>query len=435
MQKKDKNATVRKKLVQMYQEEKYIKRVDAFWKTFHENMSKIIPSFKGEIDFKAHDFMGKALRKVHPDLDYYFIPSSARHMQLTISVSSRMDLYPVVDLLWNKCRRVGKTWSFCFRRQREKYDFVKFFVEVRTGGNLDEYQFFGSLDNLNRINLMFIHKDAVTIENQYKAVNELTEGLCLLIGEITHRIWIGTLDIISQCPREEKIYPLSSLPQFVDEKIKEAKKRLPKEPFATIDGAAQWLGIDFEPPENCDYTGRSDMITSCTMLPEVIESAFNDARFYSARFSNFDEIFCYLKMERWMTNDEADNEKYKEDLIDELNMALRKNKMGMVTGAGTGLKYSYIDFVISNVARGGRIIQSKLRKFKIPRNAWILFFDSEKEAQWIGVYDDTPAPPLPDFENRGIHGIGKKIDRLLEKKFKLGKPKGDYSKNSLSSEE
>ena len=103
-------------------------------------------------------------------------------------------------------------------------------------------------------------------------------------------------------------------------------------------------------------------------------------------------------------------------MIEELNIGLRKNKMWIVIGAGTGLKYAYIDFVISNIPRGGRIIQSKLRKFKITKNAWLMFFDSSMEAKWINVYDDTPPPVLPDFENRGFFGVEKKLNKLLEKK-------------------
>lgn len=436
MEEKKEKTKVRKKLVQFYQEEKYLKRVDAFWNAFNENYLKIVPAFKREIDFKVHPFMRKILKKVHPDLEYYFIPFSYRHMELTISIRSRIDLYPVVDMLWEKCRRKGRLWSFCFRRQKYSYDLVKFFVENRIGGNLDEFKFFGTLDRLNHINLMFVHKDATTFENQIRLVDQLCEGMQLLIGERNHRIWIGSFDLITQCPREEKIYPLCELDKFVQEKIEEAKKRLPKEPYATIDGTAQWLGIDFEPNQSCDYTGRSDMITCCTMLPEVIESADKDVRFYSERFSNFDEIFCYLKMERWKAGDEQDNDTYKENLIDELNMALRKNKMGMVTGTGTGSKYAYIDFVISNIPKAGRIIQSKLRKFKITKNAWILFFDSEKEAQWISIYDDTPPPPLPDFENRGFNGpLGRKLDKIIDQKLRDDDRKKRHSKKSLSNEE
>lgn len=411
----------RKRLVHFYQEEKYRKRVDAFWSTFSENAAKVIPAFKGKNDFKVHDVLGKALKKVHPDLEYYLFPRGERHMELVISIRSRMDLYPVVDLMWEKCRTIGRAWCFSFRRQREYYDFVKFLVEIRTGGNLDEFQFSGNLDSLNRINLLFIHKDAVSVDNQFKLVDMLCEGLCFIIGEKNQRVWMGSFDLISQSPREEKIYPLRDLPKFFDEKIEEAKKRLPKEPYGTIEGTAQWVGIDFEPPEDCDYTGRSDMITLCTMVPEVIESAYNEIRFYSERFTNFEETFCYLKMERWKTNDEEENEEYKQKLIEELNLGLRKNEIGMVVGVGTGLKYAYIDFVISNISRGGRIIQSKLRKFKVTKNAWIMFFDSAMESKWIGVYDDTPPPLMPDFEYRAAKGISKRMSKILDKKLKTDK--------------
>jgi hypothetical protein len=242
-----------------------------------------------------------------------------------------------------------------------------------------------------------------------------------LIGEKIHRVWIGSFDIISQCPPDEKILPIRELSNFVNEKIEEARKRLPREPYGIIDGMGEWVGINFEPPENCDYTGRSDMISMCTMAPEVIESAHNDIRFYSERFSKFNEIFCYLKMERWIHDDEEKYEDYKTKLIDELNLGLRKNQIGMVTGAGSGLKYSYIDFVISNIPRGARIIQSKLRKIqKSQKNAWIMFFDSAMEANWIGVYDDSPPPLLPDFENRGLYGFEKDLNKLIEKKLKQG---------------
>jgi hypothetical protein len=409
--------TEKKSLVHFYQEEKYLKRVDAFWKAFQENAALIIPAFHRKNDFKPHQFLDRILRKVHPDLDYYFIPRSMRSMDLVISISSRVDLYPLVDLMWKKCRTIGRSWGFCFQRPRYDYELIKLLVEVRSKGNLDEYMFSGSLDHLNRINILFIHKDATTVENKCKAIDVLSEGISFLIGERTQRVWVGSLDIISQIPGDEKVYPIRALPQFIDEKVEEARKRLPKEPYGIIDGMGEWVGIDFDPPEECDYTGRSDMVTMCTMLPQVIESYHNDYSFYSERFSNFNETFCYLKMERWRQNDEMENEEYKIKLIDELNMGLRKNKMGMVIGAGTGLKYAYIDFVISNIPRGGRIIQSKLRKFKITKNAWIMFFDSSMEANWINVYDDTPPPVLPDFESRGIFGIEKKLNKLLEKKI------------------
>ena len=91
--------------------------------------------------------------------------------------------------------------------------------------------FSGSLDHLNRINILFIHKDATTIENKYKAIDELSEGISFLIGERKQRAWVGSLDIISQIPGDEKVYPIRALPKFIDEKWKKQEKGFPKNPM------------------------------------------------------------------------------------------------------------------------------------------------------------------------------------------------------------
>ena len=69
---------------------------------------------------------------------------------------------------------------------------------------------------------------------------------------------MGWPDIISQIPEMRKcIY--CALPKFIDEKWKKQEK-LQKNPM--LQSMAWGVGrIDFEPPEDCDYTGRSDMVT------------------------------------------------------------------------------------------------------------------------------------------------------------------------------
>ena len=29
--------------------------------------------------------------------------------------------------------------------------------------------------------------------------------------------------------------------------------------------------------------------------------------------------------------------------------------------------------------------------------AWLLFFDADRQAEWFGIWDDSPPPPLVDF--------------------------------------
>ena len=39
-------------------------------------------------------------------------------------------------------------------------------------------------------------------------------------------------------------------------------------------------------------------------------------------------------------------------------------------------------------------IRLVLSKGGLPKRTWLLFHDADLAAQWYGVYDDTPDPPL-----------------------------------------
>jgi hypothetical protein len=66
---------------------------------------------------------------------------------------------------------------------------------------------------------------------------------------------------------------------------------------------------------------------------------------------------------------------------------------GCVIGGGTGLRYSYIDLALANVYAALPLIKTRLRAGNINRRSWLLFFDATLAEEWIGIYDDSPAPP------------------------------------------
>jgi hypothetical protein len=39
-------------------------------------------------------------------------------------------------------------------------------------------------------------------------------------------------------------------------------------------------------------------------------------------------------------------------------------------------------------------VRKALRKLKVPERSWILFFDADLGAEWVGVYPETPEPPI-----------------------------------------
>ena len=46
-----------------------------------------------------------------------------------------------------------------------------------------------------------------------------------------------------------------------------------------------------------------------------------------------------------------------------------------------------------------KVIEEFLRAEGAPKRSWLLFFDTELEAEWIGLWFDSPAPPMPDWES------------------------------------
>lgn len=83
-----------------------------------------------------------------------------------------------------------------------------------------------------------------------------------------------------------------------------------------------------------------------------------------------------------------------EAMPNEQNEALMKEKLGCVIGGGTGLRYSYIDFALVNFAKAIEIIQKILQIGKLTKRSWILFHNTVYQSQWIGVWDDSPPPPM-----------------------------------------
>jgi hypothetical protein len=128
------------------------------------------------------------------------------------------------------------------------------------------------------------------------------------------------------------------------------------------------------------------------------QNAHSSVPFDSIRFSRCGETFCHVKIDG---TEGLDEEKFadKAEIEDALDEALRDQEIGCVIGGGTGLKYSYVDLALVDVDRGAEIVKRVLRGGNIPKRTWILFFDTDLQARWIGVWDGAPPPPMLDFED------------------------------------
>jgi hypothetical protein len=73
---------------------------------------------------------------------------------------------------------------------------------------------------------------------------------------------------------------------------------------------------------------------------------------------------------------------------------LTKTQLGALVGGGTGLRYSYIDLALLDVEAAILLMREALRGGRLPKRSWFLFYDSVLAAEWVGVWDDSPLPPL-----------------------------------------
>jgi hypothetical protein len=124
----------------------------------------------------------------------------------------------------------------------------------------------------------------------------------------------------------------------------------------------------------------------------LIFATCSGVSFCSERFSRVGEMFCYLKIDG---GDGLDAAHFGDrgDIEDGLDAALIPAELGCVVGGGTGKMYAYIDLALLDVLAAAEAIRTVLRKGNINRRTWLLFHDADLADEWIGIYDDTPAPP------------------------------------------
>jgi hypothetical protein len=109
------------------------------------------------------------------------------------------------------------------------------------------------------------------------------------------------------------------------------------------------------------------------------------------------EWFCYLKLDAMDVPSEHRVE-FRAQFEDALNPQLLQAGVGGCIGGGSGLRYSYVDLALTDVNRAIPIIRQVLASCRAPLRSWLLFFDDELAREWVGVYQQTPEPPLATEE-------------------------------------
>jgi hypothetical protein len=339
--------------------------------------------------------MHRHLGSIHPGLMWEYGPAVRQEgHRLVITPEARRDLRPLVEQILARAPKIPG-WEFYAYRLAEDFEMAQQTVEARAEGDIANTWFRASINDVNKIDLTFTAPGyAPGDETAMNAVFVATETL---LGEYALDKWIGVIEVEAPGDDDES-RPIEELKLAIDALIGEIQASLPKHPYFRIaPDDVPWTSFELKPHEAEDWPGQEDLFVAISMLPAMWINAHRGESFDSVRFSNCGEVFCYVKIDGTAGLDGTAYED-RASIEDALNAVLRPAEAGCIVGGGTGMKYSYVDLALADVPKGTELVRRALRQGKIGRRTWIQFHDSDLQARWIGVWDDSPAPPMIDFD-------------------------------------
>ncbi len=369
--------------------EEALAKMDAWWEAFRGKADDLDALFHGRKEWNLPAWMNRHLQAIDERLMWEFGPNHAKGgHQLVITPESHKELRPLVQTLLERAPKIAG-WSFSPYRVAEETDIARQIVEARTGTALPErFSVRASAGEMNRIDLV-VESPAFPKSGKQQALHQSFVAVETMLGEETLDKWIGTIDVERSRPGRYSLPP-DRLKPTVEALIGSFRDQLPPQPLHAEPPPEQGSVIKLQPEKQPDYAGKEDMLVASTMQPQILLASLNDVTFYSERFSRHGERFAYLKIDGSEGAGKFADRTAIEEAIDS---ALRPNAAGCVLGGGTGLRYSYIDLAINNVEDTAKRLREVLREGQISTRSWLLFCDCEWRNEWIGFWDETPAPP------------------------------------------
>jgi hypothetical protein len=377
--------------------ERILSRIDAWWDEFSRNAERLEGLFRHVEDWDLPDWMHRHLQGIQPELMWEYGPAvKVRGHRLVITPETNSELRPLAEAIVARAPQL-KGWEFYSYRLAETLEAALSTVKSRSGLDISDVTVAMNVGDDNRIDLAFRWDRIQSSDDQaFDAAFVATESL---LGEKILDRWVGVINLVDhQTPPEhgQRFLPLDRMRPTFDALVNHTRSQLPAEPYSLSVDDGQWAGLKLQPEEARDYPERCDLLTSITCNPELIAATFSNGPFYSERYSRCKETFCYLKVDG--SDESATDYQDRDDMEEAVRNALAAQDVGALIGAGTGLRYSYMELALTAVDRGIAAIRRAMREGNVPRRSWILFHDAHLAAEWVGIYDDSPAPPMEKVE-------------------------------------
>lgn len=364
--------------------------ISRWWVAFQSQAPHLAAHFCGEEECDIPSWMDDYLGAIHPDLMWEFGRAiDGPGHRLVITPECERQLRPLVQEILRRAPPIDR-WEFYGYRLAEDLEHAALSVEARTGGNLEGVRVRAQRGNFNRIDLAY--QFAGEHFDQNEALNIAFVATESLLGEEVLNRWIGAIEV-EQSDGQAEAAELDSLQATVAALIDGVRRDLPDRPWHQADLETDWTLLECDREEADDYSNQDDLFVGVTIVPELWQNALSGVPFDSIRYSRFGECFCYLKIDGTAGQEHCEFAD-RGEIEEAVNAVLRPSQLGSVVGGGTGRRYSYVELALIDVDAAWQQIGVVLSNGRLPKRTWLLFHDADLAAQWFGLYDDTPEPPL-----------------------------------------
>jgi hypothetical protein len=372
--------------------------IDAWWRAFQAKTTDLDALFHRKSDWDLPRWMHDHLGAVDPRLmwEYGQAVRQSGH-RLVITPEQRKWLRPLLRTVLERAPKIAG-WEFYPHRLPEDVPMTIQMVEARVGVNITGAVVAANVAPGRKIDLAFAfpqqpHLDEATA---HQAAFVATETL---MGEHVLDTWIGGIGLIEGKPANRPL-PMDRAQATVGALIQSIQEQLPPKKLHDIGVGEDWANCQLEPEQADDYVGRQDLIVASTQSVDLFRAAHSSMIFTSSCHSRFGELFCYLKIDGSDVPREHFVE-FRSNIEDALNPLLVQAAVGCCIGGGSGIRYSYLDLALTDLNQAIPILRQVLATRRVPLRSWLLFFDDELAQEWVGIYAQTPEPPLPVEEEGG----------------------------------
>ena len=375
-------------------------KIQKWWKAFGDKQAEIIALLQGETQFDLTGWMKDNLNCIEENLMWEFRTGINKSYRLVISSQRNKALAPYISYMIKLAPELEE-WEFSPFLSGQPFDKAADFVKDKTGVGVGNTEFKVDKGEHNTIKLTFTAAD----DNEKNAAMMATE---IILGEEIPTQWISKIEFVQPAKKTLGIFKqvLKGFHEMEDLKFEATEHVqdivediLPQEEMFKLESAVNfntpnWSAFKGEPNESLeDYPVQSDLTAGVSCCPEILAAVHSGIPFFSNRFSKFEEQFCYLKIEG---TESFENSTFKDrsGIEETVHKAIMANESGCVIGGGTGMRYSYIELAIVDMDKALPEIKKILQDAKITNRSWLLFHDTNMLNEWVGIYDDSPEPPL-----------------------------------------